>query len=413
MKTYEIMNEQSMLMSEKLRNGFLQIANEKAVDYFSNWTFDEPLVISTETNRRLHRIRHLLYKCVCHFSENYQKYRDLMPLSEKADKIVKMCSVLPYRSGTYRTDFMIDINNQIKLIEITCRFALNGIFISGFFNLLADRYLRNKPEVKTVDNYAGIFDYLIDLWGDFEHICILKGHFDNNESKYAVPIFEHAGFRVHVLRPEDIADNLSLLNNAVVISELNQEQWFELPDDVISALLQSKLMNDPRTIFLIHDKRFFSVLHEERFMNNALTENEKKEFEPYITPTYRPGEFLDMWSDARYNKDKWVLKPFDQGRSINIFAGCVTEDEDWENIFLQNKDKGMVLQPYINQRKFPNTLKGVPYEDYAVGLLLFFNDQFFGPGVIRTSSFPVTNMKDDRKMIAIVTDDIKNSNLII
>ena len=93
------------------------------------------------------------------------------------------------------------------------------------------------------------------------------------------------------------------------------------------------------------------------------------------------------------------------GKSIDVFAGCVTEEDEWRKLFADDRREHMVLQAYIPQRRFHGTIGEQQYHDYAAGTLLFFEEQFFGPGLFRASSFPVTNKVDDRKVAPLVTAD--------
>ena len=128
-----------------LYKGFLETARGGA-EYFRPWTYDLPLAIRPETNDRLRRVQQLYLKCIRHFVENYDRYREWMPVSSQVAGILDLCRGKPYRPGTYRTDFVIDEANQIRLIETTCRFAMNGYFTSGFFiHNLADRFLAAWP----------------------------------------------------------------------------------------------------------------------------------------------------------------------------------------------------------------------------------------------------------------------------
>lgn len=394
---------------KRLLQGFHEVADAYAVEYLSQWTFDRPFVITAATNRKMHRIQKSMYKAICHFAVHYDNYRDLMPVPDRIVEIVKLCKDRPYQPGTYRTDYVVDENKKIKLIEITCRFALNGLFISGFFHHMAHKYISDKPGIAIVDDYSALFDYFMNFFGEFEHICLLQGPFDNNEAKYALPIFEQAGIKVHRLRADELSDNVHLFKKGFLISEFGQDDWCTLSDDTIMRMIDSKLMNDPRTIFLIHDKRFFSVLGSKEFLKEALTEEEAADLLPHIVPTYRPDECPDHWADARQDKDGWIVKPFAQGRSIDVHAGCCTTAGAWEHLFASGKSSRMVLQPFVRQRTFPGEINGRLHEDYAAGILLFFNDNFFGPGVFRASSFPVTNKVDDRKFFTLVTDDISDA----
>ncbi|MEN6420025.1 MAG: hypothetical protein ABFC73_14005, partial [Clostridiaceae bacterium] len=165
-------------------------------------------------------------------------------------------------------------------------------------------------------------------------------------------------------------------------------------------------LNDLRTVFLVHDKRFFAVLNHDEFLFSALSSDEAAELRAYLVPTYTASERLDLWQNAREQKDGWILKPCVFGKSKNVFAGKVTEQREWERLFSEGETAGMVLQPFISQRLFQGTIGSQRFQDYVVGTLLYFNDQYFGPGIFRASSFPVTNIKDDRKLAPFVTAKI-------
>lgn len=161
----------TLTKGKRLYEGFLNVADD-ACPYFSQWTYNSPIVISEKTNTQLQNIQRILYKLIRNFVENYDDYRHLMPVSEKIYEIISLCNkTKPYRPGTYRTDFVVDGNSEIKLTEITCRFALNSFFISGFFNLMVERFLKNKPEVQSVDQYTPLFGYFIEYFGQFKHFC--------------------------------------------------------------------------------------------------------------------------------------------------------------------------------------------------------------------------------------------------
>ena len=75
-----------------------------------------------------------------------------------------------------------------------------------------------------------------------------------------------------------------------------------------------------------------------------------------------------------------------------------------------------ILQPFIRQRTYPCEWerlrvgelcwgKGKHYDEYVCGMMLCMDDHYFDSGVFRTSSAPVTNKVDDRKMCVIHSDD--------
>jgi hypothetical protein len=271
---------------------------------------------------------------------------------------------------------------------------------------MADRYLKSHPGIEKIDEYTPFFDHFADYFGRFDHFCLLEGKSDHNETKTMIPIFEKAGYPVHILYPKDIAANVGLFQNAAVISELAHDEICALPADVLRAIMQSNLLNDYRTALLIHDKRFFSVLTKDEFLFEALSAEEAGVLKEYLLPTYRYNDREDIWQAARSDKDRWIIKPSVLGKSADVYAGCVTSQQEWQALFESEKRKDMVLQEYVPQRMFRGQILKYSHQDYVTGTLLFFDDNFFGPGLFRASSYPVTNKTDDRKVASVVTNDL-------
>ena len=390
--------------AKNLYAGFLKVA-EYARPYFRQWTYDDPLVISLETNKRLHDLQAILYKMIRYFVEHYDDFKADIPVSDEISEILSLYGDRPYRTGTYRTDFLIDQNNDIRFIEITCRFALNGFFISGFFDLMADQYIADKPWINKIDDYTPFYDHLIEYFGDFRHFCLLEGADKHNETKYLVPIIQNSGIPLHIIPADSVSDNLPLLEGAAVISELSHAELCRQPRRTIEAILRANLLNDLRTVFLVHDKRLFSLFSKRSFQAIMLTEAEIALLNKAVVPTYTRLESPDLWSEARQRKDGWIIKPCALGKGKDVYAGKLTPEEQWRDIFASDAIEGMTLQPYIEQRKFSGSIGSEKYDDYAVGTLLFFDDYSFGPGLFRASSYPITNRVDDRKIAALVTPD--------
>lgn len=387
-----------------LYQGFEQVA-ATACDYFRQWTFNEPLVFSAQTHQQLHRVQQLYLKCIRHYVSHYEDYQNLVPLTERIRELLHLLRDLPYRPGTYRTDFIITAEKEIKLIETTCRFALNGFFVSGFFNKLTQQYLEDRPQITRIDDYLPFFDDLMNYFGDFNHVCLLKGVDGRNETKIVVQVFEEAGFPVQIIHLEEIADNLSAFAQAAVIGELNHEEICRQPPAVIEAIITAQPLNDWRTVFLIHDKRFWGLLSHEPFQEAALNETERAELKPFLIPTYIHRLQPELFAQACAEKDAWIIKPSVLGKSEGVYAGCLTERDVWQHQFRPDNLDNLVLQPFMPQRRFPGTIGEATYHDYVAGTLLFFQDHYYGPGLFRASSHPVTNQGDDRKIAPLVTPE--------
>lgn len=388
-----------------------EFVNEKQ-SYYKQWILDEPLVISKSHNDDLQLLQKIMYKLITEFVTNYSIYKHLMPVSSKVEEIINIFNHKEYKIGTYRTDFVYDCNQQVKLIEITCRFALNGMFLSSVLNKIADQYhSKHLKHIETDNPYNDIYKHFESYLKNVDSVVILKGGDVRNESKIYADIFKRMGYPLTLVDYKEIEENLEKLQSAWVISELSFDEITSLNLDLIRKLMPLNIINDFRTIFLIHDKRFFSVLGNSELRKTALTDNEIKLFERYYIPTYSYGEKKELWEKAKKEKDKFILKHRSLGKSEKVYAGIVTEKKVWDALFEADDLKDLILQEWITQTKIKGTIDDDVYEDYITGTLLFFDDNYFGFGDFRTSSFPVTNQGDHRKACSIIRANNKSIDL--
>lgn len=384
---------------------YLEIAR-KEVERISQWFHKTPMLISFSRFNELKRVQQLLHKAICFFVSHYFRYEHLMPMAKEALEILEICSRYTYRAGTYRPDFVISEDNKIKICEINARFPLNGYFVSGFSELIADNLAEGKELENRKNEYYSFFSYLHKYFGDFDRVCVLKGRDKPQDIRYYVPIFEKTGVRCDVVTSDEIDHRTELLENSAVINEYNQMELLTLGKDTIEKLASANILNDLRSVFLIHDKRFLSVLSNPSFLSGFLGEDDTRFLIDHIIPTYTPVQNPNLWENARKERENWVLKHHLLGKSEKLYVGEVTDREIWENIFKTGEFEQMVLQPFIRQKKFPAPFYDKEFEEYVVGTLLCFDDRFFGAGIFRASSFVATNQGDDRKIAPITTDQI-------
>ena len=376
---------------------------QKEFNYYNNWILDEPLLISEDSSKDLSALQKILHKLINEFVSNYSRYKHLMPVSPQVERLIQLFNRKPYQVGSYRTDFVFDLDRQIKIIEITCRMGLNGIFLSAIMERFTDLYLESeKIDCTRIDLYSGIFRKLEAYLKDVDSVTVLVGHDKRNESKRFTEIFERMGFKVHQVQFDRIKNHLEEIQNSWIISELSFDEILSIDEQILEALMPLNITNDFRTVFLIHDKRFFDVLGHADLRDSVLTEEEIRFFDQYYIPTYAYAQNPLAWENARHNKDKWILKHRALGKSQEVYAGIVTETQEWEALFEDDKIKEMVLQKWVKQPTYKTTLKGQQVNDYLTGTLLYFDDEYFGLGEFRTSSYPVTNKVDHRKMAALI-----------
>lgn len=391
-------------MSDSLHIIFKNIAESKQ-SYFSQWYLETQLIITSERYEGLRKVQQLLYKAIHYFVSHYSEYEHIFPVSDQLKRIVDICDPYPYRIGTYRPDFLISEDRTLKICEIGARFPLNGYFMSGIAEYIGlHRYKYSSYLESPV--YESFLNYLLKYWGDIDKLYVLKGSDHPCDINLYVPFFRRLGIEVEVLSPTQINTSSFVLPCKYgVINEFNQMEMEVLDDDVLKMIASSNALNDMRSIFLIHDKRFLAVLSDNHFLSECLSPEEVSYLRPYLIPTFTPAQSPEIWGEARRDKDGWVLKHCLLGKSEKVFAGCKCTTEEWQNLFDPSVKKMMVLQPFIRQQKITSSIKSEKYNDFAVGTLLCFDDRFFGTGIFRTSSFEITNRVDDRKMASCFTND--------
>jgi len=393
-----------------LEESVQEFINNKT-SYFEQWIFDEPIVIGKKHNYNLQKVQKILYKLIQEFVINYSSYKHFMPVQKEVENIIHIFNKKEYKVGTYRTDFVYDNKNQVKLIEITCRFAMNGIFLSALMNNHAQnnkhKTVKDRP---TSDIYTPIYNHLRSYLGNSDSVYILKGSDLKNESKIYKDIFNRMDLEVIEINNKEIDKHKRGMSNSLVISELSFDEILEISEEDIKFLSSLNLINDFRTIFLIHDKRFFSVIGKKELQEKVLSNEEILFFKNYYIPSYNSNEGLPFWNQAKKDKDNWIIKHRALGKSQQIYAGPVTEQKEWDELFEKNDLTDMILQQWIPQKRIYGTIKGDQFHDYLTGTLLFFDNNYFGFGDFRTSSFPVTNKVDHRKFSSIILKE--DSDLI-
>jgi hypothetical protein len=369
---------------------------------FHKYCHEKPIVMTLETYEKTRQLGLILHKAILYFVQHYDDYATVMPLSPKDHHILQICNAHPFRAGTYRTDFVIDEQNQIRIIEMTTRQPLNGYFISGFTNQLGQEKALALHLKSVINDYPRLLRCLEREIGTSERICIIKGNERLGDFKVYVSLFELAGIETHVMPLAELGTQRHLLENAFLIEELSHKEIRELPDEIINLLAKGQILNDFRNLFLIHDKRFFYILTHKPFLEKALSADERKLLGQFTIPTYLWPLHPEKFKEAQWNPEDWILKSTVFGKGEAIYAGCVTPADVWESLFTSGNFRQMVLQPFLHQKKFKGNIGEEQRDDFVAGTLLFFDDQYFGPGIYRASSFPVTNQGDDRKLAQVV-----------
>ena len=383
------------------------------VPYYKSWTYKEPIILTSSRDQELREMNRVLSKACTYYAEHYLDYIDLIPYEDKVLDVLSYASIRPFQMGTARPDYIIDENGSLLICEITARFFGNGYFLS-FFN---ETDGQEKAESALITDRHSYFEQMLSYFADMRNgrdkVCVLMSADKSDSIGLYVPFYHSLGMETVIIPAEDVENRLPELDGSMVISALNQFDLLKYSPDTLRFLAEKGMINDFRTIFLLHDKRFFRLFLDPRFTDPALSKEETAFLNQHTIPTYLPDQDSAMFDYARHHKDSFILKHHCLGKSIGVYAGCLVQEKEWEQLFDEGNIKKMILQPFIRQRAFEmkwRTGSGQSRQvrDYVSGTILNVDGCYFGTGLFRTSSRPVINQTDAHKMSPIITDQSKD-----
>ena len=374
-------------------------------DYYLRWYHARPVAITSTRREELKSLHKIIYRCAEFLSSNYKDYLKWIPLGERDLEILEYQEQYPFRAGTWRPDYIIGADGDLRICEITSRFFAHGIFMSRFAEQAADRFMARYPGEKRDSDYPALMEYMAGIAMGKNKVYVLKSSDRTNEIRLYKEFYEGLGLPMTILESEEVESRRAewASEKVLLLSALNQNDILSFGMDTIKAMADSGMWSDFRNIFLLHDKRFMRLWFEDDFTSRFLTAEEALFLRSHSIPTWdcSDPEAIDILKDARKNKDKYILKPYRLGKSEGVKAGVLTNEEDWEEL----SSDGMIIQPFIKQRTFRTAWEGQTFDDYMCGMMLCVDDRFFGSGLFRASSLPVTNIGDDRKACPLLTDN--------
>ena len=342
--------------------------------YFLRWYHANPMAITSNRRDELKKLHRIMYKCISFMADHYERFvPEYMPLSDAEMELLAIQANYPYRAGAYRPDYILSKDGRILLCEITSRFFAHGIFSSFFAECAAERFMERFPGKKNETEFEAMLQYMAERTTERNKISVLKSADKTGEIQLYVPFYQQFGKQVSVIEMQNVEENRGQWENNCVISALNQKDIISFSQDTVRALIDAGMINDLRTILLVHDKRFMSLWYEDTFTDCCLTSSETTFLREHTIPTWLYGSHEEIWEDL------------------------------WKNGDIRD----MILQPFIRQRTFPTIWEGQHFDDYICGMMLCVDDRYFESGMFRASSLPVSNVGDDRKICPLYTDDVE------
>ncbi len=376
------------------------------IPYYRSWAHDCPMLVTHSRDRELAEIQRVLYKACVWYVHHWRDYLDLIGYDQKILDILEYVDDIPYQAGTYRPDYLILEDGSIRLCEITSRFFGNGYFLSFFMEHAGRVFAEEAGVTDEVSYFEDFLAYMADMAGDRKKLCVVKSADKSDSIRLYVPFYEALGLRAVILEADEVEAGLKEMEGSMVVSALNQQDLLSYSPDTLKYMADRGMRNDFRTIFLLHDKRFFRLFFEPSFTDRCLTPEETSFLRAHTVETWLYGGKEEVWQDAREHKDGYILKHHCLGKSEKVYAGCLTDEAAWEALFASGDVREMILQPFMQQRLFPTVWKGEALNDYISGTILTVDDRYFGTGLFRTSTRPVINQADAHKAAPVMTDQL-------
>ena len=372
-------------------------------DYYLRWYHERPVAVTPARRDELRRVHRCLIACINHFVRHYRELSArYMPLSDKELEILDLqCAEAPFRAGTFRPDYIITNKGELKLCEITSRFFAHGIFMAWFGDQYARRFCASHGLPAPESRFDEMMSYMLQITGGSRRMFVFKSADRTSELRLYQRFYEAHGIEMTVLEAPEVEPRRRDWDRpgTFLASALNQKDILSFKMDTLRAMVRRGMYSDFRNIFLVHDKRFMHLWFQDSFTEKCLSPEDTVFLRAHAIPT-----FLTPPQDARLHKDRYILKPWRLGKSEGVFAGPLTDEDNWDDLFRSGAAQGMVAQPFLRQKTFQTVWEGTSFDDYACGMMLCVDNLYFDSGYFRFSSLPVTNKGDDRKGAVIHTD---------
>ena len=372
--------------------------------YYRSWCHDTPMLVSPARDDELRGLGRVLWKCCVYYVRSYREYLDRVPFSDRVLGILGELDGREFHAGTFRPDYLLCDDGSLRLCEITSRFFGNGYFLSFFTEIAGRVFALERGIAPSRTYFESLLAYFAGMAEGYDRLSVLKSADRSDSIRLYVPFYRSLGLKPTILEAGEVEARLPSLGGSMIVSALNQADLLSFSDRTLLRLADAGMRNDLRTVFLLHDKRFFHLFLRDDFTSRCLTEEETRFLRAHTIPTWVPGWDREVWAHARARKDGYILKHHCLGKSERVYAGCLTDPETWEALFRSGDVEVMILQPFMGQRLFRTQWEGRTLDDYVCGTILTVDDRYFGTGLFRTSTRPVINQTDARKVAQLISD---------
>lgn len=219
-----------------------------------------------------------------------------------------------------------------------------------------------------VDDIISIYNKWSDK-GDKPNVAIVD--FKESATTAEFEVFKNAfikkGYNAIIADPRDLRYRdgnlyfndyrIDLVYRRIVTFELI-EKAEEIPDFIEAYRNKAFCCVGSLRSQIMHNKIIFKILHDEDTLE-FLSEKEREFVKEHIPVTGLFKGDRDVFEKVLYNKDKYIMKPYDLNASRGVYAGKDLSFEEWKRKLEESWNKDYLYQEYFE----PYTREHVVFED--------------------------------------------------
>lgn len=346
---------------------------------YADGFYPYPSVHSAAEINELEQLQSVLQKALKQVVTHYFDDLDLqkiVPLSKVVFSQLKRIKDVPYELGLIRPDYIYTTKNEVKICEINARFGFNAAYMSSFaHNAIIKKYSNSKP----LNGTLLLQEDLLELKN--KKLLVMKGR----EEGYDIQFLLLSAPKSQLVGP-DYLDKPQTTKPDLLVLELHQDELEQSLTKACDYILTGGfVLNDPRTIFIVHDKRLLAALYDENIMKKYLSPSEVKQLRNYLIPSFTANRRSIQYKQASKAKASWMLKRAISGKGDGLIFGYDTPQKRWQRLLTS---KNYVLQPFIAQKTFEfyDPHFQTTQNHCIAGTLPMWNDRVYGPGLSRIYS---------------------------
>lgn len=328
-----------------------------------------------------------IHRAILAVVENFSadvRIRDVITLPAAEQKLLHELADHPYRAGGFRPDFLHAADGTEKITEINARFPINGFLSSALLNRCVESPLPQLAELP---------DAMTARLGESGTVGIIK----SSEPGWDINLLQtFLGGRCEMVAPSQLTKTMLDRWRSVLVELHQQELLEQVPTTLRMPLARHPgLLNDLRTILIVHDKRLLSLLSTSEILADYLSVEDLARLRGHIVPTWVKGLSPEKVGEAFNQTEGWLAKPPRSGKGQGILVSSQMPPTVWREKLSALPDDWL-LQPYVEQREFPiavlqnNQVTSVSMR--VVGILPQLDDKTFGAGMFRAAADTIVNV---------------------